>query len=85
MKDYWKEYAEFSLNVPEKFSFPLDIFDKWNADNLALFWTDGEQDRKFSFSEFKNLSSRGADALRDRERFDQASCCEGVGSCGKSS
>ncbi|MFZ6007002.1 MAG: acyl--CoA ligase, partial [Nitrospirota bacterium] len=67
MKDYWKEYREFYLPVPEKFSFPLDVFDKWSArtkDNLALFWTDGEHEKKFTFHEFKNLSSKGAGAFK---------------------
>ena len=71
MKDYWKEYREFSLPVPERFSFPLDVFDKWAArtkvgtkNNTALFWTDGEHEKKFTFNELKNLSSKGADAFR---------------------
>ncbi len=59
MKDYQKEYKDFSLPVPEKFSFPLDVFDKWKG-RLALFWTDGEKEKKFSFDELKNLSSKGA-------------------------
>lgn len=29
MKDYKKEYREFFLSVPERFSFPVDVFDKW--------------------------------------------------------
>ena len=40
MTNYEKEYREFSLHVPERFSFPIDVFDKW-GDQLALFWTDG--------------------------------------------
>jgi acetyl-CoA synthetase/medium-chain acyl-CoA synthetase len=67
MKDYDREYREFSLQVPEKFSFPLDVFDKWSAgtkDGLALFWTDGEHEKKFTFNEFKNLSSKGAGAFK---------------------
>ncbi|MDI6728964.1 MAG: acyl--CoA ligase [Thermodesulfovibrionales bacterium] len=71
MKDYWKEYREFSLPVPERFSFPLDVFDKWAAitkvgteNNTALFWTDGEHEKKFTFNELKNLSSKGAGAFR---------------------
>jgi len=63
MKDYQKEYKEFSLMVPEKFSFPLDIFDKW-GNEIALFWTDGEKEEKFSFKEMKILSSKGATALK---------------------
>lgn len=66
MKDYYKEYREFSLPVPERFSFPLDVFDKWAEDknHLALFWTDGEHEKKFTFNELKILSSKGAGALK---------------------
>lgn len=66
MKDYKREYAEFSWHVPERFSFPLDVFDKWAEDenSTALFWTDGEGEKKFSFNEFKTLSSKGAGALK---------------------
>jgi len=63
MKDYKKEYREFSLSVPERFSFPLDVFDKW-GDRIALFWTDGTVEKKLSFNELKTLSSKGASALR---------------------
>lgn len=63
MKDYWKEYKEFVLPVPDRFSFPLDVFDKW-GDSPALFWTDGLIDRKFTFNELKTLSSKGAGALK---------------------
>lgn len=69
MKDHEKEYKEFSLYVPQRFSFPLDVFDKWaeirsKGERLALFWTDGVVEKKFSFNELKSLSSKGAGALR---------------------
>ncbi len=63
MKDYSKEYREFSLPIPETFSFPLDVFDRW-GDKQALFWTNGTNEKKFSFNELKLLSSRGAGAIR---------------------
>ncbi len=63
MKNYYEEYKGFSLTVPEQFSFPLDIFDKWD-NGMALFWTDGEKDRKVSFKEMKILSSKGAFAFK---------------------
>ena len=65
MKDYPSEYRNFSLSAPEKFSFPLDVFDKWE-NRPALFWTDGVNDKKFSFAELKLLSSKGAGALKNR-------------------
>lgn len=63
MSDYRKEYGTFSLPVPELFSFPLDVFDRW-GDRCALFWTDGAAERKFTFDELKVLSSKGAGAFR---------------------
>jgi acetyl-CoA synthetase/medium-chain acyl-CoA synthetase len=63
MKDYLSEYRNFSLPIPEKFSFPLDVFDKW-GDRPALFWTDGLIEKKFSFNELRVLSSKGAGALK---------------------
>ncbi|MCL4456043.1 MAG: acyl--CoA ligase [Nitrospirae bacterium] len=66
MKDYRKEYAEFSWHVPERFSFPLDVFDRWAEDknNTAILWTDGAVEKMFSFNELKVLSSKGADAFK---------------------
>jgi acetyl-CoA synthetase/medium-chain acyl-CoA synthetase len=63
MQDYKTEYREFSLHVPETFSFPLDVFDKW-GEKTALFWTDGSKEEKFTFNEFRGLSSKGAGALK---------------------
>ncbi|HXX53983.1 MAG TPA: acyl--CoA ligase [Thermodesulfovibrionales bacterium] len=63
MTDYEKEYGAFSLSVPEKFSFPLDVFDRW-GERTALFWTDGIAEKKYSFNEMKVSSSRGAGAFK---------------------
>ncbi len=63
MRDYKKEHREFSLYVPEKFSFPLDVFDQW-GEKSALFWTDGSREEKFSFNELRRLSAMGAGALK---------------------
>lgn len=64
MTDYEKEYREFSLHVPERFSFPIDVFDKW-GDQLALFWTDGTIEKKLTFNELKLLSSKGAGVFKN--------------------
>ncbi|TAL25789.1 MAG: acyl-CoA synthetase [Nitrospirae bacterium] len=63
MQDYKSQYREFTLPVPDRFSFPLDVFDKWE-DRLALFWTDGIIEKKFSFSALKSLSSKCAGAFK---------------------
>lgn len=64
MKDYQEEYRGFSLSVPERFSFPLDVFDKW-GDRPALLWTDGFTEKRSSFNELKALSTKGAGALKE--------------------
>jgi len=63
MIDYEREYREFSLPVPERFSFPLDVFDRWGVRD-ALLWTDGVTEKNFSFNELKALSSRGAGVFK---------------------
>ena len=63
MRDYEEEYRTFSLTVPEYFSFPLDVFDRWGQ-GTALFWTDGKIEKKFTFNELKMLSSKAAGALK---------------------
>ena len=52
MQNYQKEYRDFSLPVPEYFSFPLDVFDRWR-NRTALFWTDGVLDIKLTFDELR--------------------------------
>jgi medium-chain acyl-CoA synthetase len=63
MTDYDREYREFVFPVPERFSFPLYVFDKW-GDRQALFWTDGSRERRFTFRQLTVLSSKGAGCLR---------------------
>ncbi len=63
MTDYDREYREFVLPVPERFSFPLDVFDRW-GNRQALFWTDGRRERRFTFRQLTVLSSKGAGGLR---------------------
>lgn len=60
---YHKIVKEFKLAVPEKFSFPLDVFDKW-GNRTALIWTDGKEVRKFTFENLTILSSKLAGGLR---------------------
>jgi acyl-coenzyme A synthetase/AMP-(fatty) acid ligase len=62
MTDYERECREFVFPVPERFSFPLDVFDGW-GDRRALFYTDGSRERHFTFRQLTVLSSRGAGFL----------------------
>lgn len=63
MKQYYDELKNFKLDVPEKFSFPLDVFDKWD-DATALIWTNGESTQRFSFKDLTILSSKLAGGLK---------------------
>jgi acyl-coenzyme A synthetase/AMP-(fatty) acid ligase len=63
MREYKKEYGEFTLHVPEHYSFPLDVFDRW-GEGTALFWTDGLREEEFSFAGMRDLSAKGAGAFR---------------------
>lgn len=60
IEEYKKLRREFSLPVPETFSFPLDVFDRWEADSTCLFWTDGTSEKRLTFGKMKLLSSKGA-------------------------
>lgn len=60
---YYKIVKEFKLDVPERFSFPLDVFDKW-GNRTALIWTDGKEVKRFTFEELTVLSSRLAGGFR---------------------
>jgi acyl-coenzyme A synthetase/AMP-(fatty) acid ligase len=63
MQSYEKEYRDFALSVPEYFSFPLDVFDRWGK-KRALFWTDGINEKVFTFDALKELSSKAAGGFR---------------------
>jgi acetyl-CoA synthetase/medium-chain acyl-CoA synthetase len=65
MEEYERLRREFFLDVPAAFSFPLDIFDGWGG-RPALFWTDGKKDRRFTFDELREISSRGAGFLKKK-------------------
>lgn len=64
MKKYYEEVKTFKLHVPEKFSFPLDVFDKW-GNRTAFIWTDGQETKKYSFSDLTVLSSKLAGGLKN--------------------
>ncbi|GAB6182852.1 acyl--CoA ligase [Thermodesulfovibrio hydrogeniphilus] len=63
IEQYYEEIRNFKIDVPEKFSFPLDVFDKW-GDRTALIWTNGEEVKKFSFQDLTSLSSKLAGGLK---------------------
>ncbi|NPA39432.1 MAG: acyl--CoA ligase [Thermodesulfobacteria bacterium] len=63
LEQYYQILKNFKLEVPEKFSFPLDVFDKW-GNKPALIWTDGEEVKRFTFSELTELSSKLAGGFK---------------------
>lgn len=67
-EDYLKLRLDFSLPIPENFSFPMDVFDPWagrlGANAECLYWSDGSRDVRISFSRMTELSSKGAGFIR---------------------
>ncbi|WP_022855517.1 acyl--CoA ligase [Thermodesulfobacterium thermophilum] len=61
---YHEVVKNFKLQVPEKFSFPLDVFDKWGS-LPALIWTDGKEVKRFTFEELTAFSSKLAGGLKN--------------------
>lgn len=70
MFNYEHEYRTFRLEMPEKFNFSYDVFDKWaqEPNKVALFWTseDGDE-KKFTFDELKRLSLHFSAYLKSLE------------------
>lgn len=64
LKQYYDELKNFKINVPDRFSFPLDVFDRWNSEMTALIWTDGNEIKKFTFRDLTALSSKLAGGLK---------------------
>src|SRR5713101_2080745 len=69
MTDYEAERRNFRLDVPEMFNFATDVIGKWARDpnKLAMLWVgqDGEE-RRITFAQFAERSSRAANAFAGR-------------------
>ena len=53
--DYKKTYRDFQLNVPERYNWAYEVFDKWGDDpnKIAMVWvSDNGESREVTFSEF---------------------------------
>jgi acetyl-CoA synthetase/medium-chain acyl-CoA synthetase len=65
--DYAETYRTFSPEVPEKFNWAFDVFDRWgdDPDKVATVWLapDGQACREVTFREFSERSRRVANAL----------------------
>lgn len=66
--DYTETYNDFKLDVPERFNWAFDVFDKWGEDptKTAMVWVgpDGNE-REISFSEFTNRTNRLSNGLKE--------------------
>ena len=66
MQDYAQTCRSFHLEVPEYYNFGLDTVDRWadDPDKAALIWVgDDGTEKRHTFAEMKDLSSRFARAL----------------------
>ncbi|MDR1420800.1 MAG: AMP-binding protein, partial [Treponema sp.] len=66
-ESYEDFYAHYTCNVPDGFNFAFDVVDEWAAldpEKTALLWTNDEGVMKrYTFTDMKRLSARGANAL----------------------
>ena len=61
-------YTDFKLDVPERFNWAFDVFDKWGEDpsKTAMLWVGPNgDDREISFSEFTHRTNRLSTGLKD--------------------
>ena len=64
--DYAETYRTFRLEVPERFNWAYDVFDKWAEDpsKVAMVWVSSDgRSREVTFREFGERSRRVANAL----------------------
>tara|TARA_Y100000588_G_scaffold119061_1_gene130363 strand:- start:12990 stop:14621 length:1632 start_codon:yes stop_codon:yes gene_type:complete len=64
--DYKKTYRDFQLNVPERYNWAYEVFDKWGDDpnKIAMVWvSDNGESREVTFSEFGKRSRKVANML----------------------
>ena len=66
--DYEETYRTYKLEVPERYNWAYEVFDKWGRDpeKLAMVWvSDGGDYREVTFREFGERSRRVANALTE--------------------
>jgi medium-chain acyl-CoA synthetase len=66
MTDYAATMANFRIEVPARFNWAFDTFDRWARDpgKLALLWVSADgQPRRFTYAELGERSRRVANAL----------------------
>ena len=64
--DYAETYRSFRLDVPERFNWAYDVFDRWDRDpaKVAMVWVGPNgQEREVTFKELGERSRRVANAL----------------------
>ena len=66
MTDYARSMREFRLDVPARFNWAYETFDRWGRDpaKLAMLWVSADgQPRRFTFAELGERSRRFANVL----------------------
>jgi acetyl-CoA synthetase len=66
-RTYEELYSNFKWEIPQYYNIGVDVCDKWADDKnrLALIYADPHGiDRKYTFSELRNISNRLANALK---------------------
>ena len=64
--NYEETYKSFTLNVPERYNWTYEVFDKWANDRqkIAMYWVNDQNNlRKITFSDFSDRSKKVANLL----------------------
>ena len=65
--DYQETYRTFRLDVPERFNWAYEVFDRWGRDpsKVAMVWVSNDGvSREITFRETEERSKRAANALK---------------------
>ncbi|MBO8170872.1 MAG: AMP-binding protein [Bacillaceae bacterium] len=66
MVNYDESYRNFKWEVPEKFNFCRDVFDRHDPEKLAMLWVDDDgNEERITFGEFANRSKRLANVFKE--------------------
>ena len=64
--NYEETYKSFTLNVPDRYNWTYEVFDKWANDRqkIAMYWVNDQNNlRKITFSDFSDRSKKVANLL----------------------
>lgn len=68
-KSYEDFYNNFEFSIPKDFNFGFDVVDKYaeiDPKKMALIWCDNNEEKKFTFTDMKNLSNQAVNFFKSQ-------------------